>query len=77
MKCKLCWRAVTSELGFCRYHQMAYENLKTAFEKWRLAYGDLTWGSYLKRVVSLKETGVWVKEVAELELKCNSEEAPE
>jgi hypothetical protein len=50
----------------CEYHAMALGNLINKFEVWKLAYGELTWRSYMERVKGLEETGLWVKEVIKL-----------
>jgi hypothetical protein len=38
------------------------------YEKWKHAFGDLPWRSYLERLIAQPETGAWVREMAELEL---------
>lgn len=57
------------EQVFCEYHAKAYDSLVSAFPKWERAYGSLHWRNFLARVIALPETGSWVKEVAEAELR--------
>jgi hypothetical protein len=47
-----------------------------SYDAWRTAYGEISWDEYLNRLASSAETGKWVKEVAELELKSKAA-APE
>ena len=74
MRCKLCNRRAVKTTKFCEYHRRAHEELGQAYEKWKFAYGDLSWIAYLHRVVKLEEVGLWVKAVAELELKIGGPE---
>lgn len=66
--CRICGRAALGEAGLCSYHGQARSNLQTTFKKWQNSYGDLTWREYLVRLKQLPETGMWVKEIVELEL---------
>ncbi len=75
MKCKLCIReAVEGKSDLCHYHTEAYKNLKEGFEKWRHAYGEVDWRTYLQKVAERPETGVWVKECCQLLLEKESAE---
>ena len=67
MKCRLCQREAKETSGFCGRHLVAEEMLRDNYEKWRSAYGALSWEEYLDRVKQLKGTGRWVKEVIEFE----------
>ncbi len=59
----------SSSIGFCRYHQQAYANLRASFEKWRYAYGETSWKDYLRQIAELPETGALVKECCEYLLR--------
>jgi len=64
MTCELCPRDTIPEERLCRYHQTAKRNLTSNYKKWEESYGTLKWEEYCERIMSLHETGVWVKEVA-------------
>jgi len=66
-KCRACSRDASNE--FCTYHEQAYDALKKNYDAWRVAYGKISWKEYLERLLELKETGSWVKDVIMLELK--------
>jgi len=68
MKCKACSRDA-SQNEFCTYHEQAYDVLKKNYDVWCDAYGKLSWGEYLEKLLELKETGSWIKDVIMLELK--------
>ncbi len=64
MKCLLCERDAVSDM--CQYHQAAKERVKSTYRLWVEAYGTMEWKDYLHRVIHLKQTGQWAKEIAEL-----------
>jgi len=66
-KCRACSRDASNK--FCTYHERAYSALKKNYDAWRDAYGKISWREYLERLLELKETGSWVKDVIMLELK--------
>ncbi|MEM4297825.1 MAG: hypothetical protein QW815_05605 [Nitrososphaerota archaeon] len=68
-RCALCPREREAASQLCRYHHMAYENLKAKYDKWCYAYGELDWSDYLKKLLELPETGTWGKDVVMMELK--------
>jgi len=68
-KCRACNRDASSTNEFCMYHEQAYDILKKNYDAWRDAYGKISWREYLERLLELKETGSWVKDVIMLELK--------
>jgi hypothetical protein len=70
--CRLCTRTVAEE-GLCQYHLQAARNLRRSLDQWREAYGELSVDQYLTRVLELSEAGVWVREVAEVELQARRE----
>jgi len=61
-RCKICNRVKEFE-DFCKYHSLAYKNLLASYERWKEAYGDLSWSDYLKKLMENENTGIWVKEV--------------
>jgi hypothetical protein len=64
MLCKICGRDSSNEDGYCRYHQVALENLQAAYENWQKASG-VSWEEYIESICRIDETGRWVQEVAE------------
>jgi DNA topoisomerase-1 len=64
--CIICKRAV-DEKGFCMFHHIAYEKILKGYEKWKTF--NFNWHEYLRKLIKLKSTGVYVKEVAEYLLK--------
>lgn len=63
LTCVICKRK-TKDDKFCTYHKEAHENLQKSYKVWEEAYGELTFTDYLKKLISNKPTGNWVKEVA-------------
>jgi hypothetical protein len=39
------------------------------FHAWVQAYGGISWENYMKKLLTLDQTGSWVKDVINLELK--------
>jgi len=64
--CRLCKRECAKSSTFCQFHQIAKRNLDSGYRKWAEAFGSITMKEYLQRVMLSKESGQWVKEVAEL-----------
>lgn len=62
-ECHICGRNLSSD-HFCEYHETAYANLRSAFERWKSSAG-VTWNEYLDQVSQLESTGRWVIEVIE------------
>jgi len=67
-RCMLCVRKAIRE-KFCQFHYEALQSLKTHYQVWRSSYGEITWYDYLTRLQQIKHTGMWVKDVIEIELK--------
>jgi len=67
--CVICKR-IPNEEKFCVFHQVAYERVVKEFEKWK-TFG-FNWHEYLEKLVKLKVTGMYVREVAEYLLKNSS-----
>ena len=53
---------------YCVHHERAYSEVSNAYEKWQKAFENLTWERYLERILELKETGEWAKQVARHQL---------
>jgi len=66
--CLICERRPIAAFRLCRYHKIASERIREAYTVWQTGYGDFSWRNYLKKVISLPETGQWALDVAKLEL---------
>ena len=62
-ECPICGRNLRGE-RFCEYHEMAFANIQSAFERWKSSAG-VTWDEYLDQVLQLENTGRWIIEVIE------------
>jgi hypothetical protein len=70
VKCTVCTLKVSNNQDkYCLYHKQAYDNLTKHYEIWNKAFGGLSWTNYMNKILELKETGSWVKEVISAELK--------
>jgi DNA topoisomerase I len=70
VKCSVCTRKVSNNQDkYCLYHKQAYDNLIKHYKIWNKAFGGLSWTNYMNKLLTLKETGGWVKEVINAELK--------
>ncbi|HET8794146.1 MAG TPA: hypothetical protein VFM31_10145 [Nitrososphaeraceae archaeon] len=70
MKCIVCERTRIENSEYCIYHNKARLYLKENYKKWNEAYSTtFTWNQYLVQLSKLKNVGVWIKEVIDLELK--------
>ncbi len=43
--------------------------MKNHYKVWVKAYGSISWEEFLNKLVGMQETGRWIKEVIEVELK--------
>lgn len=67
-KCAACHRQASSGL-YCLHHNQALESLAGHYKVWVGAYGGVSWQDFLTKLLKMPETGSWVKEVIEAELK--------
>jgi hypothetical protein len=69
-KCAVCYREVVAkDKKFCIYHSQAHASLNKQYDAWVKAYGGISWEDYLKKLLTLDQTGSWVKDVINLEQK--------
>jgi hypothetical protein len=69
-KCSACYREVLAKgKKFCIYHSQAYDSLKKQYDAWVRAYGEISWDDYMRKLLTLDQTGTWVKDVINIELK--------
>lgn len=68
--CVACYREVVARgKKYCMYHSQAYDSLKKQYEAWVRAYGGISWHDYIMKLLTLDQTGTWVKDVINIELK--------
>jgi hypothetical protein len=58
-------KIVDTITGLCANHAEVYHRVKDAYSLWFAAYGNLTTGDFLKRLIALPETGERAREMAE------------
>ena len=67
--CCACSRKVPPTKKYCFYHSQALDDINEHYMKWVHAYGLISWNDFLNRLLSMNETGSWIKEVISVELK--------
>jgi hypothetical protein len=68
-QCLACYRKALPDDKYCVHHKQAAERLTDHYKAWVNAYGSISWDDYLNQLLKRKETGSWIKEVIEIELK--------
>lgn len=69
-KCAACYREVVAKgKRYCIYHSQAYNSLQKQYDAWVHAYGGISKVGYTNKLLTLSQTGSWVKEVINEELK--------
>lgn len=62
--CPICNIPAVGDSRFCKRHHQAHDQLESAFEKWKSAYGgQLGKKTFLERVLQMPDTGQKVQEV--------------
>lgn len=69
-RCTACHREVVAKAKkYCIYHSQAYDSLQKQYDAWVHAYGGISKIDYMNKLLTLSQTGSWVKEVIYEELK--------
>ena len=69
-RCAACFREVVAKgKKYCIYHSQAYDSLQKQYDAWVHAYGGISKVDYMNKLLTLSQTGSWVKEVIKEELK--------
>jgi hypothetical protein len=69
-KCAACYREVVAKgKKYCIYHSQAYNSLQKRYDAWVHAYGGISKVDYMNKLLTLRQTGSWVKEIINEELK--------
>jgi hypothetical protein len=71
-RCIACYREAVAKGIYCIYHSQAYDSLQKQYDAWFHAYGGLSKADYMNKLLTLSQTGSWVKEVINEELKNES-----
>ncbi len=65
-QCAVCGMKIVDAItSFCGNHSEAYRKVNDAYSLWYAAYGSLTTDAFLKRLLSLLETGDRAREMAQ------------
>jgi hypothetical protein len=68
--CAACYREVVAKgKKYCIYHTQAFANLQNQYGAWVHAYGGISETDYMNKLLTLSQTGSWVKDVINEELK--------
>ncbi|MDQ5842280.1 MAG: hypothetical protein M3286_02210 [Thermoproteota archaeon] len=51
------------------HHKQAFDSMINHYKAWVNAYDRISWKEFLVKLLSMQETGIWIKEVIEVELK--------
>ena len=68
-KCAACSRKALADKKYCVHHSQAYDGLMTHYRAWVEAYGQISMKDFMDRLLKMKETGSWAKEVIKIETK--------
>jgi hypothetical protein len=68
--CAVCYREVVARgKKYCIYHSQAYDSLQKQYATWVHAFGGISKVDYMNKLLTQSQTGSWVKEVIDEELK--------
>jgi hypothetical protein len=48
---------------------MSHQKLISGYDLWKKAYGEISWRDYLVKLHSLEQTGSFIKDIIDAELK--------
>lgn len=68
-KCTACHRKAMPDSKYCLHHKQALDSVTNHYKAWIDAYGGISWQEFLNKLLKMRETGSWVKEVIEAESK--------
>ena len=65
-QCAVCGKKIVDfNTSFCDNHSDAYYKIKDAYHLWAAAYGSLTIEAFLRRLLTLPETGDRAREMVQ------------
>jgi hypothetical protein len=68
-QCAACHRNALANNRYCIHHAQALQSMTDHYKAWVEAYGRISWDDFLNKLLKMQETGSWIKEVIEVELK--------
>jgi hypothetical protein len=68
-KCIACHRKALPGNKYCLHHKQAFDSIISHYKGWVNAYDRISWEEFLTKLLGMQETGSWIKEVIEVELK--------
>lgn len=67
LNCAACSRKALAGKKYCVHHSQAYDGLLNHYRAWVDAYGKISMEEYMDKLMAMRDTGTWVKEVIETE----------
>lgn len=71
VKCFVCHRKAAGGGKYCVHHAQALKSLNEHYNAWVKAYGAISWPDFTSKLLSMDETGSWIKEVIQAERREN------
>jgi hypothetical protein len=68
-KCAACHRKALQGTKYCMHHDQAFHRLMEHHKAWVTAYGGISMDDFMNKILGMEETGSWIKEVIEIEMK--------
>ena len=62
-KCAACPRKALAGKKYCVHHSQAHDSLMNHYKAWVEAYGRISMQDFMDRLLELRETGSWIREV--------------
>lgn len=62
-KCAACHRKALAGKKYCVHHSQAHDSLVEHYKAWVSAYGRISMDEFMDKVLLMKETGSWIREV--------------
>ena len=66
-KCVACQRKAVSGKKYCVNHSQAHDSIMNHYKAWVKAYGRISMQEFLDKLLEMKETGIWVRDVVAAE----------
>ena len=66
-KCAACRRKALVGKKYCIHHSQAYDSFVNHYKAWVEAYGRISMEEFMDKLIQMKETGSWIREVIEAE----------
>jgi hypothetical protein len=63
VKCDACHRKAVLGKKYCVHHSQALDSLLNHYKAWVEAYGRISMDDFMNKLLEMKETGSWIREV--------------